>query len=121
MVGILGGALDFDGSNDNVIIPDNLNLNFGNSTSMAIEVRLNAAIFTSDPNNPFIISKGSTASHHGNYSFIVRTLGNTPLFSYTDSVSGTKLPTYFGSIALPTAAWDHVMMTYTFGNAGSMK
>ncbi len=121
MAGILGGALQFDGVNASVLVDHSPTLAFAGGSSIGIETRLNSLSFVSDPNNPFIVTKGSNSSYHGNYSLIIKSSNNRPLFSYTSTTSVSILPTYFSNVPVPTGMWSHVITTYTFANPLSMK
>lgn len=116
---ILNYALQFDGVDDYVNVPDAASLSFGNGAPISIEVKTNAASFSGT--DPFLLSEGSNSSHHGNYSLLVRVATRNPLFSYTNNADISILPTYTGAFVMPTGVSTHLMMTYTFGSASSMR
>jgi len=107
----LDGALGFDGVDDYVNVDNSTSLNFGSSTTLSLEIRLNPKSFSS-----WIFGKGSGGGH-GNYSLVV---GASGYIGFTFD-SNSHLPMYDSNFLLNINEISHIVMSHTFGNGSLIK
>ncbi|RKY12273.1 MAG: hypothetical protein DRP65_01765 [Planctomycetota bacterium] len=116
--GIIGGALDFDGTNDYIDCGNSVDFNITDAITISAWVKFDTVAV----NHQTIVAKrGAIADQVANY--VLRTGPNANQdqiqFYYHD---GTDWHVYTTSNAnLIAGRWYHIVATFTFGTAASMK
>lgn len=108
-----GNALDFDGSNDHVLISDNAVLDIQEAITIEFWFLLEGDGSTND--FPRVVSKGQTSNNNGAYGIFIRDISNpTDIgFRFIDA-SGTSRTTRSNSVQnYDDGEWHHVAATYS--------
>ncbi len=115
-------AFVFDGSNDYVAIPDNNALDFPNGSNITI-----AAWVKPDTLSGYqgIVAKGATTGlYNSNYQFKLTDGGGNPnriSFYFNEFPGGNWHGLQSATNVLSVGTWQHVAVTYTFGDDSSIK
>ncbi|MFO1463698.1 MAG: LamG-like jellyroll fold domain-containing protein [bacterium] len=118
MVGVLGGALDFDGINDYVNIDNAPVLNFSSPQWIGIEIKFNPQTFPAQ--SPWLVGKGTGPGNHGNYSVILDSPTHAVRFSFSHA-SMAILPTFVTSQMATLGVWNHAIINHRFGDGTTTK
>jgi hypothetical protein len=112
--GQYGNAVNFDGSNDYVSVPDpgaGSVFDFANGTSITVAAWVN---LTSLPQDAIVLSKGATGgADNANYQMEIAT-NNHLYLSFT---SGGVWQTAQSTATVPVSGWHHYVVSQTFGSA----
>ncbi|MBN1787601.1 MAG: right-handed parallel beta-helix repeat-containing protein [Sedimentisphaerales bacterium] len=110
VVGKINSALNFDGSNDDIIIPDN-----DDSLDMDNQITIAAWVKPNNFSNYYYVLVKRTTAFPGNYEFRLSQISG--LLQLIHQTGASTYTTYTSTSALTTGAWQHVAITLKEGDS----